>query len=106
MLNRIRNELRRFSRHPDETNLDTKHPADQPSPLEAAIGRQAMERYDAALLQLKPEDRELVIAKLEMGYDYDELAAAFGRPSVAAARKAVQRAIVRLVQAMRSQEAE
>ena len=54
--------------------------------------------------RLKPEDRELVIAKLEMGYDYEEIAAAFGRPSVAAARKAVQRATIRLVQAMRQQE--
>ena len=104
MLNRIRNELRRFSRQPEGTELDTQEPADQPSPLEAAIGRQAMERYDAALMTLKPEDRELVIAKLEMGYDYEELAAAFGRPSADAARKAVQRATVRLVDAMRQQD--
>jgi RNA polymerase sigma-70 factor (ECF subfamily) len=103
MLNRIRNELRRFGRRPDATSLDTQRPGGQPSPLEAAIGREAMERYDAALLTLKPEDRELVIAKLEMGYDYDELAAAFGRPSAGAARKAVQRATVRLVEAMREQ---
>lgn len=101
MLNRIRNELRRFSRRPDATILDSQKAADQPSPLEAAIGRQAMERYDAALMELKAEDRELVIAKLEMGYDYEELAAAFGRPSPDAARKAVQRATVRLVEAMR-----
>ena len=104
MLNRIRNELRRFGRRPDATSLDSQKPGDQPSPLEAAIGREAVERYDAALMILKPEDRELVIAKLEMGYDYEEIAAAFGRPSVAAARKAVQRATIRLVQAMRQQE--
>jgi RNA polymerase sigma-70 factor (ECF subfamily) len=101
MLNRIRNELRRFNRRPDATMLDSQKAADQPSPLEAAIGRQAMERYDAALMELKAEERELVIAKLEMGYDYEELAAAFGRPSPDAARKAVQRATVRLVETMR-----
>ena len=105
MLNRIRNELRRFGRRPEATNLDTQEPSDSPSPLEAAIGREAMERYDTALMTLTPEDRELVIAKLEMGYDYEELAAAFGRPSTDAARKAVQRATVRLVDAMRQQEA-
>jgi RNA polymerase sigma-70 factor (ECF subfamily) len=104
MLNRIRNELRRFGRRPEATSLDSGRADQQPSPLEAAIGREAMERYDAALMTLKPEDRELVIAKLEMGYGYDELAAAFGRPSAAAARKAVQRATVRLVDAMRRQE--
>jgi RNA polymerase sigma-70 factor (ECF subfamily) len=105
MLNRIRNELRRFGRRPDATSLDEQRPDRQPSPLEAAIGREAVERYDAALMTLTPEDRELLIAKLEMGYDYDELAAAFGRPSTAAARKAVQRATIRLVGAMRQQEA-
>jgi RNA polymerase sigma-70 factor (ECF subfamily) len=104
MLNRIRNELRRFGRRPDATSLDEQRADEQPSPLEAAIGREAMQRYDEALMTLKPEDRELVIAKLEMGYDYDELAAAFGRPSVAAARKAVQRATIRLVEAMRQME--
>jgi RNA polymerase sigma-70 factor (ECF subfamily) len=105
MLNRIRNELRRFGRRPEATSLDSQKAGQQPSPLEAAIGREAMERYDAALLVLKPEDRELVIAKLEMGYGYEELAAAFGRPSAAAARKAVQRATARLVEAMREQRA-
>jgi RNA polymerase sigma-70 factor (ECF subfamily) len=101
LLNRIRNELRRFSRRPAATTLDSHKAGDQPSPLEAAIGRQAIERYDAALMELKTEDRELVIAKLEMGYDYAELAAAFGRPSPDAARKAVQRATIRLMEAMR-----
>ena len=104
VLNRIRNELRRFNRRPESTDIESGRPDHQPSPLEAAIGRQAMDRYDAALLMLKPEDRELVVARLEMGYDYDELAAAFGRPSADAARKAVHRATVRLVQVMRDQE--
>lgn len=104
LLNRIRNELRRFRRRPDAAELDSNRPADGPSPLESAIGREAVERYEAALAELKPEDRELVIAKIEMGYDYGELADAFGRPTPDAARKAVQRATARLLEAMKRHE--
>ena len=104
VLNGIRNELRRFGRRPAIAELDSHQVADAPSPLEAAIGREAVERYEDALAELKPEDRELVIARIEMGYDYDELADAFDRPTADAARKALQRAMVRLVEAMKRRE--
>ena len=38
-----------------------------------------MERYERALEQLKPEDREAIIARVEMGYSYEELAEALGQ---------------------------
>ena len=106
VLNRIRNELRRFRRRPQMTDLDSNQITGSPSPLEAAIGGEAVERYEAALADLKPEDRELIIARIEMGYDYDELADAFGRPTPDAARKAVQRAMVRLLEAMKGRESQ
>ena len=37
------------------------------SPLEEAIGREAVERYEAALQRLKPEEREAIIARVELG---------------------------------------
>ena len=49
--------------------------------LEEAIGREAVEHYQRGLLQLKPEERELIIAKVEMEYTYEELAQMFGKPS-------------------------
>ena len=101
VMNRIRNELRRHERKPAIDEVNSNHAADTPSPLEAAIGRQAVERYEKALAELRAEDRELVIARLELGYDYDELSKAFDRPTPDAARKAVQRATVRLVEAMK-----
>lgn len=104
VLNRIRNELRRHQRKPVIAELDSNHMAGTPSPLEAALGREAAERYEEALTELRTEDRELLIARLEMGYDYDELAETFDRPTADAARKAVQRAMVRLVEAMRRRE--
>jgi RNA polymerase sigma-70 factor (ECF subfamily) len=104
VLNRIRSELRQRRRNPEATGLDSNQVGPDPSPLEAAIGREAVERYEGALEDLRPEERELVVARIEMGYDYDELAEAFDRPTADAARKAVRRALVRLVEAMKRRE--
>ena len=71
-------------------------PASDPSPLERAVGRQLLARYDAALQRLRESDRELVIARVELGLDYAEIADLSGKPSLAAVRVAVSRAIVRL----------
>jgi RNA polymerase sigma-70 factor (ECF subfamily) len=70
------------------------------SPLEEAIGRQAVEDYEEALGRLKPEEREAIIARVEIGYTYEELADALGKPSAEAARKAARRALLRLAEEM------
>jgi DNA-directed RNA polymerase specialized sigma24 family protein len=49
---------------------------------------------------LNPDDRETIVCRVEMGYTHEELADALGKPSADAARKAAQRALVRLVQQM------
>ena len=71
------------------------------SPLDRAIGQEASARYEAALAELKPPEREAIIGRIELGYDYDELAAALGKPSGEAARLAVRRALLRLAEVMR-----
>jgi RNA polymerase sigma-70 factor (ECF subfamily) len=100
ILNRIRGELRRVGRRPASDTLDEEHVDPGPSPLEEAIGREATERYEAALARLRPEEQEAIIGRIELGYTYDELADALGRPSADAARKAAERALVRLVEEM------
>ena len=100
VLNRIRDELRRVSRRPVTDALEDEHVDPGPSPLEEAIGREATERYEAALAALRPEEREAIIGRIELGYTYDELAEALGKPSGDAARKAAERALVRLVEEM------
>ena len=100
VLNRIRDELRRKGRQPDATDLDDIEGDRAESPLEPAIGREAIERYERALATLRPEEREAVIARVEMGYSYEEMAEALGKPSAEAARKAAQRALVRLAAEM------
>jgi RNA polymerase sigma-70 factor (ECF subfamily) len=100
VLNRIRNELRRKGRQPHATDLDGLEVESVESPLEQAIGREAVERYESALQRLKPEEREAIIARVEMGYSFEELAEALGKPTPDAARKAAHRALVRLAEEM------
>ena len=101
VLNRIRNELRRKRRQPALTELNGLELDSAASPVEEAIGREAVERYESALTRLRPEEREAIIARVEMGYTYEELAEALGKPSPDAARKAAERALVRLAEEMK-----
>ena len=96
VMNRIRNEIRRASRHPTPDLLDSSPEDPAPSPLEALVGKQAVEAYDNALAQLDPQEREAVIGRVELGLSYAELARAMDRPSPDAARMAVARALVKL----------
>lgn len=100
LLNRIRDEIRRAQRKPAGDVLDTSHPSREPSPLEEAIGQQALERYEAALQRLRPEEREAVVLRVEFRHSMAEIAAAMGKPSAAAAHMAVSRALVRLAEEM------
>jgi len=101
VLNRIRNELRRKGRQPDATDLEGIEIDNAESPLEQAIGREAVDRYEQALQRLSAEDREAIIAKVEMGYTNEELAEALGKPTPDAARKTAHRALVRLAEEMK-----
>ena len=67
VLNRIRDELRRKRRQPNVTELDGLELDTSKSPLEQAIGQEAVDRYERALERLKPEEREAIIARVEMG---------------------------------------
>ena len=100
VVNRIRDEIRRSGRSPQITELDDREKHGGASPLDEAIGSEAVERYEQALARLRPEDREVVIARVEMENSYDEIAQLFGKPSADAARMAVHRALVRLAEEM------
>jgi RNA polymerase sigma factor (sigma-70 family) len=106
ILNRIREELRRKGRQPDATDLDDIEVDSAESPLEQAIGREAVERYERALARLKAEEREAIIARVELGYTYEELAETLGKPTPDAVRKTAQRALVRLAQEMKRERAQ
>jgi RNA polymerase sigma-70 factor (ECF subfamily) len=100
VLNRIRDEARRVARRPVQTELPESQPSTAASPLDIAIGRQGVEKYEAALQRLRPQDREAIVARLELQYDYRELADILGKPNANAARVAVTRALARLLEQM------
>jgi RNA polymerase sigma factor (sigma-70 family) len=98
--NRIRDEHRRFARRgPGEVLPDTLADA-APSPQDLAVRAQLEERYRAALEDLSPSDRELIVAHVELEYTHEQLACMTGR-SRNAARVALQRAVGRLAGRMR-----
>jgi RNA polymerase sigma factor (sigma-70 family) len=101
VVNRVRDELRREAHQPEVTTAEPDEgPGHEMSPLEVLIGKESLERYERGLASLRPEEREVIIGRIEMGYSYAELADALGRPSADAARKAAERALVRLVEQM------
>lgn len=96
-LNRqITDVIRHRLRRPDSTPVPEDLEDPQASPLDLAIGTENAERYEAALSRLRDEDREAIVARLELQYSYDELAVALDKPTGNAARVAVIRALKRL----------
>ena len=98
--NRIRDEVRNAARRPRVQEIPEVYPDPHASPLEMAIGSEAFRRYESALARLSADDRELVIARIELRLGYDEVASATNRSSPDAARMAVGRALVRLATEM------
>ena len=100
LLNRIRAEIRKVGRRPAGRALEDDQIDPGPSPLEEAIGREGLQRYEAALGRLRPQEREAIVARFELGMSHEEVAAALEKPSVEAARKATERAVRRLIEEM------
>jgi RNA polymerase sigma-70 factor, ECF subfamily len=99
ILNRIRSEVRGASGKLEKT-LGSEQPSPSPSPLEEAIGTELLERYEAALMRVTPEDREAIIARVEMGLRWSEIAEALDKNSSESAQMTVKRALVRLAREM------
>jgi RNA polymerase sigma-70 factor (ECF subfamily) len=98
--NRINDEIRRFARRGPSVELDEEDFESAASPLREAIEEENRNRYLSALDRLGAADRELVVARVELGYSYDQVALMAGRNTPDAARVAVRRAILRLAQEM------
>ena len=96
VINRIRDEIRRIGRHPAPVELPEDHPGDSTSPLEAALQNESYERYRQALGNLKPRDREMVVARVEAQWSMREIARQFGMRTVDGARMAITRALKKL----------
>ena len=100
LLNRIRDVARSQKRRGTRDALDPDIVADQASPLDIAVGQETLDRYDRALERLRPEDRDLIIARIEMGLGFEEMRVMFEKPSAAAVHMALSRALIKLAEEM------
>lgn len=100
VLNRIRDEVRWTNRRPGPDGVPESLENPAPSPLENAIGGDLLDRYERALATLKEPERDLLHLRIELDFDYEEIAAMTGKSSRDAVRMAVQRALARLAEAM------
>jgi len=101
LMNRIRNEFRSKGRRPAFENLDEQAPGDRTSPLDAAIRQEQIDRYGAALSRLTEQERALIVARVDAGLTYEEMAEKLGKPSWNAARMATARALLRLAEELK-----
>jgi len=96
LVNQIRDEIRKADRGPRREEFGDEVRDPSPSPLEHILGRETVERYEAALARLPAEHQEAVVLRIELGFSYPEIAEALASPSANAARMTVVRALVRL----------
>jgi RNA polymerase sigma-70 factor (ECF subfamily) len=101
VINRIIDLYRRAGRRPIRGEMPEDAASAATSPLEAAIGAEAVESYERALARLTDDEREAIVLRVELGFNYQEIAEQLGKPSADAARMAVGRAIARLADEMR-----
>ncbi len=101
VLNRVRDQVRWAERRSgvDEATL-LELPANAPSPLDEAIGSDVLQRFEAAMASVSEQDRQLLHLRIELQFDYDEIAAMTESQSRDAARMAVRRALRRLTEEM------
>ncbi len=95
--NALRDEIKKATRRPPIERVDEALWTEAPSPFEQAALAERMERYERGLAQLHPDEREAIIARFELGFTHDELAAVLGKGTSDAARKLCRRALVRLL---------
>lgn len=100
MSNLLRDELRRVGRRPAQQSLDENIEQPAASPLASSITAETLKAYEQALATMPPEQRELVVMRVELGLPNEEIAQLTGSPSANAARMRVSRALADLARQM------
>ena len=103
LLNVIVDFARKGKRVPSPASFeaDREPPGKLASPVEEAVGREAWERYRAAVDQLAEAQQEAVVLFVECSLGWAEIAEAIESPSADAARMVVARGLKRLAELMR-----
>lgn len=100
LANQVRDEVRHWQRMPGRADLHEGIEDRGALPLEDAIGRETVERYEGALGRLSDEQREAIVLRVEMGMPFEEVAEKMQRPSANAARLLLRRALIKLSEEM------
>jgi len=98
--NQIRDEIRRAHTHGFPQQIEDLKLAGSASPHAAAVEAEELRRYLRGLARLPLPDQELIVARLELGYSYDQIALMTRRLSPDSARMAIKRALLRLAEAI------
>ena len=100
--NRIRDRLRYATRRLDAVMPDAfvRVSDATESQHQQLIDDEMWRRYLDGLKRLTDRDRRLIVGRAEFGYSYRQLALAEGLPSAGAARKALGRAVRKLIDSM------
>lgn len=100
--NRIRDEVRRVGRKPADAPMDAAIDVGtrEPSPLDLAVDAEHERLYKHAISQLSDDERMLVVGRLELGYNYEQLGLISNRATPHAARMAVRRALIKMAETM------
>ena len=97
--NQIIDEVRKARSRPRDDAALERQADPAPPAVDWVMKREDMRRYSKAMQTLEPAERQIIRARNE-GRDHAEIARIFGKPTAAAARMAVNRAIAKLAKAM------
>ena len=100
VINRLTDVIRTGAASPGHVPIGESLADHARTPLEEAVTREELERFEAALERLSPRRQEAVILFVEMGCSYAEIATLIGAASPDAARMTVQRGIRDVAEAM------
>jgi RNA polymerase sigma factor (sigma-70 family) len=96
VLDRARDDARRVRRRAASVEPDDSRASDEATPLQSGIRREAHHRFGEALLRLRQNDRQLIVARLQLQLTFGQIARRFKLSSAPAARTAFNRAAQRL----------
>lgn len=101
VMNRIRDEVRRVGRRGTGEELVDDPPAPQgDSPHDRLVESELRGRFVRALASLSAGEQQAVMARVDLGYSYEQVALVLGKSSPDAARMAVVRALAKLAKRM------
>ena len=100
MTNLVRDEIRRTGRRPSHEEVPSDLPDASAEPDVEAISSEALSSYERALQQMHPDERDLIIMRVELGLSNEEIAIASSSPSTNAGRMRLARALLHLAELM------